>query len=262
VPAAEILYVYGVVERDARSGPPQTPPGIGGRPVCFVGHGDLQAAVSAVPSDQFGDDVLKASLNDLDWLGRTAREHEAVVEALLDAGPVVPMRLCTIFREDAGVRGMLEREESQLRAALARVRDTEELGVKVIARPTAGVEPGDAAELQTGGSEGEAYLLARRRDREQVEERRERIATWVADAHEVLAAVALDARVNPPSSRELDDYEGDMVLNAAYLVAVDDVPAFRRSVAELAERHGPHGLDLRLTGPWPPYNFTGAMGSP
>jgi Gas vesicle synthesis protein GvpL/GvpF len=258
---AEIVYVYGVVDGRGQGDAPRTPPGIGGRPVRFLGRGDLWAAVSPVPADEFGDDVLKRQLNDLTWLEQTAREHESVVEALLDAGPVVPMRLCTIFLDEGRVGSMLEREAPQLRRALERVRDAEELGVKVIAGPPAADETDGGEELPTAASEGQAYFRGRQRERDRAEQRREQLTAWSAEVHEELAGAALDDCLNPPSSRELESYDGEMVLNGAYLVATADVPAFRRRVAALAERHRPHGLDMRLTGPWPPYNFTASLGA-
>jgi hypothetical protein len=105
-------------------------------------------------------------------------------------------------------------------------------------------------------------MVGRRRQRLAAEESRERLDRWVTEVHESLSAAALDARVNPPTSRELGGYEGDMVLNAAYLVAESDVGAFRRRTAELGERHRSHGLRIELTGPWPPYNFTAREGAP
>jgi hypothetical protein len=49
-----------------------------------------------------------------------------------------------------------------------------------------------------------------------------------------------------------------MLLNAAYLVADADAEAFASVVAELAGRLSGEGLELALTGPWPPYHFSEA----
>jgi hypothetical protein len=46
-----------------------------------------------------------------------------------------------------------------------------------------------------------------------------------------------------------------MVMNAAYLVAEGSFPQFRQTRAALQEEYAAHGLDLELTGPWPPYHF-------
>ncbi len=43
------------------------------------------------------------------------------------------------------------------------------------------------------------------------------------------------------------------MLNSAYLVS--DRPGFERELAGLARELSERGLELELTGPWPPYNF-------
>ena len=58
---------------------------------------------------------------------------------------------------------------------------------------------------------------------------------------------------SPAQDRRLSGHQGEMVLNASYLVADADVPAFHSLVAELAASYG---VPLELTGPWPPYHFS------
>jgi len=50
------------------------------------------------------------------------------------------------------------------------------------------------------------------------------------------------------------------VLNGTYLVDRDRVEAFRATVASLQETTT--GVELEITGPWPPYSFTGDVVSP
>ena len=46
-----------------------------------------------------------------------------------------------------------------------------------------------------------------------------------------------------------------LLLDAAFLVPVTRVAAFRESVRRQAERLAPQGYRVVLTGPWPAYNF-------
>ena len=73
-------------------------------------------------------------------------------------------------------------------------------------------------------------------------------------SHERLAAVAEEARANPPQPAELSGRTEEMLLNGAYLVPRDD-GRLRDVVAELESLYGPRGVTYELTGPWPPYNF-------
>src|SRR5262245_10714788 len=58
-------------------------------------------AVSTVALDQYGAQPIEERLRDLDWVSRCAVAHEAVVEAAARSGPVVPMKLFTLFSSDA-----------------------------------------------------------------------------------------------------------------------------------------------------------------
>jgi hypothetical protein len=258
--AATAVYVYAIAA--AGSGPDTSGMrGIGDAPVRVVTSETtgLQALVSDVPLDQFGDDALKRNLNDLPWLSAAAIRHESTVEAAMAETTLVPLRMCTIFRDDDGVREMLVGEAPALAAAIARLRDAHEWGVKVIADADAfaaavAVDEAGAEDPATG--EGAGYFAALRRDRATREDVARELDRRAREIHDAVAALATDVRLHPPSNRDLAGYEGEMVLNGAYLVPgerTDDLRALTRS---LADRHRADGITVELTGPWPPYNFS------
>lgn len=223
----------------------------------------LVALVSRVPLAEFGEEPLRRNLNDLPWLEGTARTHESVLESALQTGPIVPLRLCTIFADEAGVRAMLAREREQLREALERLDGRREWGVKLLVDRDTLAEAArersqEVADLQdqiAGRTGGGAYMLERRLER-LVSEHIDRLAGELAkDVHARLADWASDSVLNPPQNRELSGHEGEMILNGAYLVETDRTEGLRRLLSELEERHSALGARLDLTGPWPPYNF-------
>ncbi|HYE91944.1 MAG TPA: GvpL/GvpF family gas vesicle protein, partial [Terriglobales bacterium] len=74
-----------------------------------------------------------------------------------------------------------------------------------------------------------------------------------ADAvFDALSGRAEDSRRRTPA---VEGPTSRMVLDAAFLVARTDARAFRTAVAEAARPLRAGGLDLVLTGPWPPYHF-------
>ena len=224
-----------------------------------VAAGGLAALISRVPAAEFAVEPLTRNLNDLAWLERVARAHEAVLDAALGLSTIVPLRMCTLFESDAGVREMLERQRDPLSEALAALDGRFEWAVKVLvdrdrvmdaARPHSR-ETAEAAPVGEGG----AYLQRRRSERG-VREAAGRVAADTAQQiHARLQDWAIDARTRPPQNRELSGHEGEMVLNAAYLVERDRTDELRRLVAELEEHHRELGARIELTGPWPPYNF-------
>jgi Gas vesicle synthesis protein GvpL/GvpF len=258
-------YVYCVVPESADlalSGLTGVDPG---SPVATLTDGGLSAVISHVPLEQFGAEALKRNLEDLEWLERTARAHDAVLARALGAEAVVPLRLCTIFTDEEGVRGMLERGREFLLASLDRLRGKAEWSVKVLAdqarietavRDHESVQAGAAG----GGSEtpGRAFFARKKAERFMREQARAIIESAAQEAHDRLRVEAAATTLLPPQRPELSGRVGDMVLNGAYLVDRSRAEAFAGIAQELAERDRCIGLELDLAGPFAPYNFVPA----
>jgi hypothetical protein len=261
-PSGDALWTYCVLP--AEDPVPSDLTGVvASSPVERIDAGDLAALVSRVPLSDFGEEPLRRNLNGLSWLERVARGHEAVLERTLAEATIVPLRLCTIFEDAAGVRRMLDEQRAALTAALRVLRGHQEWGVKLLAdraaleaaaRARTPEADALAEELDTR-SAGGAYMLRRRLER-QLREAADELAVGVADdVHARLQDWASDAVLNPPQNRDLSGHEGEMLLNGAYLVETPKVGRLHELVDELQERHRDLGVRLELTGPWPPYNF-------
>jgi hypothetical protein len=249
----ELLWAYGIVPTTAAPSVGAT--GVAGGAVESLTEGDLRVLVSSVPRAEFDEEPLRANLNDLEWLERVAREHEAVLDEALAQTTVVPLRLCTIFDDAEGTRQMLEREGEALRAALTRLEGRQEWGVKLLVDPdrlAASDAPAGGGAQDEGGA---AYLARRRQERTARETARGVAAQLVDEVDGALRAIALDAVRLRPQNRELSGHTGDMLLNGAYLLGADQVDELRATADALQERYAEHGVQILVTGPWPPYNF-------
>jgi hypothetical protein len=234
----------------------------GQNPVVREQASGLVALVSRVPRAQFAAEPLRRNLNDLPWLERAARRHEAVLEATLAVSTIVPLRMCTLYEDAESVRRMLEREQDSLVEALAVLDGRLEWAVKVLIDPaklmavarTRG-DPQGLEQEQEARGEGGAYMLRRRLERA-LRETADSLAAEVSQrVHARLQDWAIDATTRPPQNRELSGHSGEMVLNAAYLVERERSDELRHLVSELEEHHRELGVQIELTGPWPPYNF-------
>ncbi len=259
--AGELCWAYCVLPaRDAADLPPA--PGVApGTETEVLAEDELAVLVSRVPVEDYDDRRLREHLEDIAWVERTARAHETVIERALDAATVVPLRLCTLYRDLEGARRLLTENRARFAETLGRVEGCVELGLHVFWHRTA--PPGTphpskrsaAAPKETGGPTGAAYLAWRRRERDEAELAAEERRRQVEEIHRNLSLLARDAVVNSPQRRELHGREADMVLNSAYLVERDQEQQFREAAAGLAEDLARAGLGLEVTGPWPPYNF-------
>jgi hypothetical protein len=224
-----------------------------------VTEGDVTAVVSRVRSEEFTAEALKRSLEDLAWLERTARAHDAVLAHVLVGGAVVPLRLCTIFADQDGVRDVLRREREPLLAALGRVRGRMEWSVKLLADPRAiegaARERSSALVGADAQTAGRAYFERKKFERVARDDARAMIEQAAEETHARLRDEAAAATRLPPQNRQLSGRSGEMVLNGAYLVERSSADKFAALTRELDARHRDIGLSLELTGPFAPYNF-------
>jgi hypothetical protein len=237
------IYVYGVVPADAQlpdltRGDDRTPD------VRIVESDDLTAIVSRAG----GED--EASVRD------SVMAHARVLEAAIEAAPVVPMRFGMVFPDEEAVRSdLLEARHDELARWLKRLEGHVQVTVKVtyhedaVLREIVAADPEIArlSEATRGGAE-EATYNDRVRLGELVnaaiEQRRQRDGTEILERLNPLAVASL----TEPPEKEF------MVLNAPFLVERDRLSEFDATLEEVAAER----LDLmsfRLLGPMPAYHF-------
>jgi hypothetical protein len=251
------VWLYGVVDGAAPDLPRHA--GVDERhEVALIRHAGLAAVASAVPLEEFGKEALQESLEDLDRLAALARAHQRVLDDALRLGPVVPLRICTIYESADRVREMLEHERRSLADTLRRLSGTAEWGVK--AYLGAAADP-PAETLAPSPASGIDYLARKRGERDAADVARRTADAAVQLIHGRLCELALDAVLSRPQDPRLSGEQRDMVLNAAYLVQEARSAELRSLVDSLSRGHAPDGLDLELTGPWPAYHFAGSAGA-
>lgn len=238
--------------------------GVAGSKVRATRAAGLTVLVSDVDLAEFGEVALRRNLEDLTWLEAVARAHHHVTEAASGLFPLLPTRLATVYTSDENMAAVLAGRREELLAALRRVGGRVEWGVKAYAVPEAeqaaatADEPAPAAAGSAGRGAGLAYL---KRRKAQLSARAEGWRSALAGAravHAHLSRHAVLSRLHPPQSPQLSGSKREMMLNAAYLLDANDGAGFATQVAATADAHPE--LDLDLTGPWPPYSFTGDDG--
>lgn len=226
-----------------------------GSRVEVVVEGPLAMLVSQVPLARYNDQELRKHLEDIDWLERTARGHEAVQQAVLARTVLVPLRLCTIYHDIDRIRAALEQNAGVLARNLSALAGAKEWGVKLFldSASVRGAGPAGAADRKPDS--GTSYLAARQLERDRSVLVDERCQQCAEEIREVVGGLATDERINPVQRREAHGREAEMILNAAYLVADERVAQLRETVSDLQREWTDQGLLVELTGPWPPYNF-------
>jgi hypothetical protein len=246
-------YLYGVVAGGAAVN--------GGSDIVLVREGGVAGVASRVSLEEFDPSVLPERLGDAVWLEEKVRTHEQVLDGVLVAASVVPCRFCTVYRTEDELRNFLSERGDDLAEALSRVDGRVEFGVKAFV---------DRDQFATGGAlrnetirelaehasrveGGRAYLEMRRLEQLVTEELMRFKDEVAGHLHERLLAAADDGVQLNLQRPEVTGRDEEMLFNGAYLVA--DRARFEQSLGELAREYRESGVELELTGPWPPYNF-------
>jgi hypothetical protein len=251
--SATLTYVYCVVRAARRPSLRGAPAGLAGsRNLRLLPGGEeLWLVVATVPVQEYGEEALERGLQNLDWVGRRAMEHEAVVEHFLTAPAVLPMQLFTLFTSDERAAAHVAGDARRMAGILERIEGQVEWGLRVTWDEKAVRQSVERAHKRP--SSGLDYL-ARKRDLLDVNRVQFSGAKAEADRlYRSMAGAATDARRRTaleqaaPGSR--------LLLDAAFLVPAKNASAFRAALRRRTRDFDKSGLVVSLTGPWPPYNF-------
>lgn len=242
-PTGNGLYAYAFLRATARL--PDGLVGLGpqGAPVGLIGRDGLAVLASDVDIAVLADLSQQDAVADSE-LAKQVQEHDRVVRAAFEDGPVLPFRFGIVLAGlTAAVRLVAERRDRAL-TLLSRIDGKREWGVRLRAvADSRQPEPPAEADRSSGAS----YLASRRRRLADVDRQRDQ-------QH----AVAEDIRAElTPRAAELVTRAGkDGLLDVALLVERHGETEFLVTVDRLAARAAAVGLVLDATGPWPPYTFS------
>jgi len=232
-------------------------------PLFLISTGTLQAIVSRVSLDEYGESALDLNLHTPAWLEAKVYAHQNLLSELSQAGNIVPMRFCTIYLSEERVRAMLDLYNDTFLKSLAYLSGRQEWGVKAYydqALLTHYIETNDATIQalktdETGKTEGQAYFT-RKKLAQTILDQVERASDACAqNSHNRLSACAVAACLLRVQTKEASGREEEMAFNAAYLIEKENIDQFRSELEKLGAEYGASGFSFDFTGPWPPYNF-------
>ncbi|ELY79894.1 gas vesicle protein GvpL [Natrinema pallidum] len=261
-------YLYCLVRADEDATLETT--GVDGEPVSIVTADGIGAVVHACDGIYDSGDLAQIRR----WLVR----HQTVVDEAGQAfGTPIPFQFDTILRgDDDGVREWLRKERDTLERALDGLADHWEYRVEVVE-----IDPiDDAALLErderlrelderiADADEGTAFLLEQQFEQRLTERRAARRESVTADLQERLAAEAREVHAleRSPSAQLSDDVagsgstasdDGETLCRLTLLAHEDDEGAIGSILDDVAANDG---LEVRFTGPWPPYTFAPEFG--
>lgn len=247
-------YVYAVIESSRAPALTKAPAGLAESSVpraIKVADG-IWALVTDVPLARYGEAQINAGLKDLDWVSDRALEHEAVVEFATGKWTALPMKLFTIFLDDARATAFFAKELKRLERSFDRIREHQELGVRVSFDESVAATETRARSQSDRPASGAAFLQRKKQLHDVRQELAQQAQDTIDDVHAGLAALAADARRKATVASDLGGPR--LLLDGAYLVPTRQVPKFKTHVKTLQKKL-PGAYRVTLTGPWPPYHF-------
>lgn len=221
--------------------------GVAGEPVRLVNEGLLSAVVGSVSDTAFGEMTLPSFLADLTAIEEAGRAHHRVISRVAGEGPVLPLRLATVYADDETIAALLARRYLELATTLESFRGTQEWDVKVYLKPSKHADDHGVLDLTSIDGAGEPCQAG------------DELPPWTtleACADEIgrkLSRIAVATRRRPSPLPSPADNSGWVVLSSAYLVDTEHAARFSEIVTTVTAAHT--ALRAVVTGPWPPYSF-------
>lgn len=220
------------------------PLGIGGRgdELYTICHNGIAAVVSNSPIVKY----------------QTSREnllaHEKAIEEVMEKYTVLPVRFATITESEGKVKKILEKKYDDLKELLSKMKGKKELGVKAIfkediyndiveknedimrLKEAIASQPPQATYYQRI-EVGKMVESALEKEKERCKE----------DILNTLSPLAQEVKIN-------NAFGERMIINAAFLVSVDNEAEFDKEIHELDARHEDK-IKFKYIGKIPPFNF-------
>jgi hypothetical protein len=249
-------YLFALVRRTRPPAVERAPRGLPGLgPVrALAGGPGLWLIAADAPLAAYDAAAIERGLKDLAWVSACALAHEAVVEHFAASGPLLPLKLFTLFASDERALAHVRARRAALTRVLDKVAGRHEWGVRLSGDPQPAA-PATASRRRPPPS-GTQFLLAKKAQRDQVGKRAELAGVQAEGLFKALSRHADGASrlpvVVPASGKRL-------WLDAAFLVARGRRRSFQAALRREARRLERLGFEVTLTGPWPPYNFVGKV---
>lgn len=219
--------------------------GIGNRndELYVIAYEDIAAVVSKSP-------VISYSISRENMLA-----HEKAIEEVMKEYTVLPVRFCTIAKDEKKVESILEKEYDKFKELLTKVESKKELGLKAIFNADAVYN--DIVEKYKDIKNFKKKLKDLPPDKTYFE--RVEVGRMVEDALEkekefykedilnYLSPLAVEFKVN-------NNYGERMIISAAFLVEKDRESEFDQKVQELDAKYSDK-IKFKYVGTLPPFNF-------
>lgn len=239
------------------------PQGIDERfPVVVIEDVGIAAVIGDIDLADFSDENLQS----LAWVGPRAMRHEAVVQRVMGASVVLPVKFGTIFASRRTLVEFLETHRVKIDGVLSELTGRAEWSVKgyvVDAEARQMIIEQDPAILARLASlsptPGLRYVQQKQLEPRIDSALRDWLRQTTSAVQERLAQRAVAWAQLRCHASNVTGRADRMVFNCSFLLDPAALGAFEAEMEEQRRNYSGAGLTFELKGPWPPYNFCAAL---
>ena len=223
-----------------------------------IDEGSLMAFATPVDLREYSQQDVDSHSGDLEWLGAIGYRHQAVMQALMTGGTVIPLRAFTLFGSPQMVQAQLRSGREQFTKVLERLDGKQEWTLRVEFEPQRWNEAlnsrVDSLRAMAGeiasAAPGKAFLLKKKLDDERKKASRDAELQVVGEIEQqILEKLACETIAESRQSRDGAFPQINVLINR------DEEAVLQELHRDLSDRYAGEGITLAVSGPWPPYTF-------
>jgi hypothetical protein len=262
-----LIYLYGLIpsEEVENNMLPSMMGFDGNSDLYTVPIGRVTAVVCDIDAEQHTEERIKDLINnDMEWLQEKAFHHHETVKNLSMEFTVIPLKFCTIYKNEDSLKSSIQSNEIQLMNTIDSISGKEEWNLKIycddqqlkqrIAENHPVIE-GKKAEISTL-PKGRQFFEKKKIEK-MVESLLEEEKNSVSEKiHQELVKLTDKGAVKNAWNKDVTGRKEQMTWNSVYLIPREDVESFLEKIEDIQKEMQVAGWQFEPTGPWPAYHFS------
>lgn len=221
---------------------------------------DISAIVAPLNEGLANKVSLKKKLeNDTSWARTNALRHHRAIMNIGKYATVLPMKFGNIVASKRQLEQLLRGNYPILATAIRKICGKEEWGIKVYLNESEALKKkidNAKSARKTKTQPGLDWYREKKEKTGAKELLYQDIEDQIEEIMKRMSVVAEEISMNETYVSMLSESKGKMILNSAFLIERQRAAQLIKEAQEIRSSMQSTGMDLTLTGPWPPYNFT------
>ena len=235
-----------------------------GFPLFVYGFGKIQAVLSEVPLDEYGEQALQLKLNDPSWFETTLRTHNSILGMIQKVASMVPMRICTICDTSDALTAFLNEHHDDFVNTLELIEGNQSWTLvincnrrklRLLTKKASNRVRAIQAEV-SGKSPEIVHNLYLKLEEVLEEEAHSVCKACVKHSHGTLSSFASKNLIHTLTGENSLEDDLQEIFKCEYLISNQSKESFLTELHSLKESYKSLGFDLQVDGPYPPSRFT------